>query len=147
MRIDSYFQLVIRNIRDKVPKTIGWFLVNNCQDKIQFHLYNEINQNPTLADVLGEHPAITEERQNLTKKLKILKNSSKVLLRDPEITSVINLEEEKPQFQSEEQKDMSPGMSPAFRHQNSNTSASSQPMSRQQPDFFENFDDSGRGRQ
>lgn len=45
MRIDSYFSLVIRNIRDKVPKTIGYFLVHNCQDKIQFHLYNEINQN------------------------------------------------------------------------------------------------------
>ena len=49
-----------------------------------------------MADVLGEHPAITEERESLSKKLEILKNSSKVLMRDPEITSVINIEEDKP---------------------------------------------------
>jgi len=30
MRIDHYFELVVRNIRDRVPKTIGYFLVHNC---------------------------------------------------------------------------------------------------------------------
>ena len=87
-----------------MPKTIGFFLVHKCQDKIQFHLYNEINQNPAMADVLGEHPAITEERESLSKKLEILKNSSKVLMRDPEITSVISIDDEKPKPMEEERK-------------------------------------------
>ncbi len=30
IRIDTYFKLVVRNIRDRVPKTIGYFLVHNC---------------------------------------------------------------------------------------------------------------------
>jgi hypothetical protein len=30
IRIDTYFKLVIRNVRDRVPKTIGYFLVQNC---------------------------------------------------------------------------------------------------------------------
>jgi len=68
-RIDAYFSLVVRNVRDRVPKTIGFFLVHKCQNKIQFHLYNEINTNKELASSLGEHPAITEERNNLTKRL------------------------------------------------------------------------------
>jgi len=110
-RIDCYFKIVVRNIRDRVPKTIGFFLVQECQDKIQFHLYNEINQNQSLADVLGEHPAITEERNSLKKKLNILKHSSKVLMRDPEITSVLNLEEVAPK-KEEEKKFAPPGRSP-----------------------------------
>lgn len=69
IRIDSYFSLVVRNVRDRVPKTIGFFLVHNCQNKIQFHLYNEINTNKQLASSLGEHPAITDERNSLTKRL------------------------------------------------------------------------------
>lgn len=42
-RIDFYFEIVVRNIRDRIPKTIGYFLVHKCQDQIQFHLYNAIN--------------------------------------------------------------------------------------------------------
>jgi len=85
MRIDHYFELVVRNIRDRIPKTIGYFLVNNCQDKIQFHLYNAINNSETMQNVLGEHPAITEERNNVKKKLEILNHSAKVLQKDPEL--------------------------------------------------------------
>lgn len=93
-RIDQYFGLVIRNVRDRVPKTIGYFLVHNCQNKVQFHLYNEINSNKELANALGEHPTIAEERIKLKKRLEILTRSSKVLLRDPDITNVLQLDEE-----------------------------------------------------
>jgi hypothetical protein len=57
-----------------------------------------------MADVLGEHPAITEERNSLKHKLEILKHSSKVLMRDPDITSVIDLDERPPV--REERKEM-----------------------------------------
>ena len=152
-RIDSYFALVIRNIRDKVPKTIGFFLVHKCQDKIQFHLYNEINQNPAMADVLGEHPAITEERESLSKKLEILKNSSKVLMRDPEITSVISLDDEKPKPMEEERKSNRARPMDSQRSfqesQDPRMAQSTRPPhdGGRKPDFFDNFDDPSRGRQ
>ena len=44
-------------------------------------------------DVLGEHPAITQERDDLTKSLGILKHATKVLQRDPDITNVISLDD------------------------------------------------------
>ena len=91
-RIDSYFNLVIRNVRDRVPKTIGHFLVKKCQDKIQYHLYNEINKNAKMAEVLGEHPAITEERNSLKRSLEVLKHATKVLQRDPEISNVMSID-------------------------------------------------------
>ena len=105
-RIDSYFNLVIRNVRDRVPKTIGHFLVKKCQDKIQFHLYSEINKNTMMSDILGEHPAITEERDKLKKNLGILKHATKVLQRDPDITNVLTLDDKLERDLREEHKDI-----------------------------------------
>ena len=42
-RIDSYFQIVLRSVRDSVPKSIGYFLVRQSQEKLQFELYNQVN--------------------------------------------------------------------------------------------------------
>ena len=38
-RIDTYFKIVLRNVRDTVPKQIGSFLVKMSQEKMQFELY------------------------------------------------------------------------------------------------------------
>jgi hypothetical protein len=38
-RIDTYFKIVLRNVRDTVPKQIGYFLVKMSQEKMQFELY------------------------------------------------------------------------------------------------------------
>jgi len=46
MRIDAYFRIVVRNVRDSIPKTVGYFLVKNTQEKLQFELYNQINKSP-----------------------------------------------------------------------------------------------------
>ncbi len=39
-RIDSYFSIVLRNVKDSIPKCIGYFLVRKSQDSLQFELYN-----------------------------------------------------------------------------------------------------------
>ena len=53
-RIDAYFFIVLRNIRDSVPKIIGHFLVKAVQEKLQYNLYNEINKNEQLLNTVGE---------------------------------------------------------------------------------------------
>jgi len=87
MRVDQYFSLVMRNLRDEVPKIIGCFLVKKSQEVLQFELYNAVNQNPNMAQALGEPARITERRQALTAVLTTLKNSLKVLQRDPDISA------------------------------------------------------------
>jgi len=47
-RIDAYFKIVLRNVRDSIPKVIGYFLVKASQEKLQFELYAQINKNDTL---------------------------------------------------------------------------------------------------
>jgi len=34
-RVDEYFQIVVRTVRDTIPKIIGFWLVKRIQDKIQ----------------------------------------------------------------------------------------------------------------
>lgn len=83
-RVDEYFTIVLRNVKDSIPKAIGCFLVKKSQDVLQFELYNQVNSNPHLAQALGEPTRITERRNALTAVLTTLKNSLKVLQRDPE---------------------------------------------------------------
>ena len=78
-RIDDYFRIVLRSVRDSVPKAIGFFLVRKSQDALQFELYNQVNTNKNLQSYLGEPARITERRKALTAILNTLNNSLKVL--------------------------------------------------------------------
>jgi len=86
-KIDDYFELVLRNVKDSIPKTIGYFLVRQSQDILQFELYNQVNTNKSLSSTLGEPANITERRKALQAVLGTLKNSLKVLQRDPDIAA------------------------------------------------------------
>ena len=78
-RIDSYFAIVLRSVKDSIPKSIGHFLVRTSQDTLQFELYNQVNTNKGLTATLGEPRNITERRKALTDVLTTLKNALKVL--------------------------------------------------------------------
>lgn len=86
-RIDAYFEIVLRNVKDSIPKAIGYFLVKKSQEILQFELYNQVNSNQQLAAALGEPTRITERRNALTEVVNTLKNSLKVLQRDPDISA------------------------------------------------------------
>jgi len=84
-RIDAYFAIVLRNIRDTIPKLIGNFLVRSIQEKLQYTLYNEINKNETIMDLVGEPPHIVAERETLNKVLGVLRKARLVLTKDPDL--------------------------------------------------------------
>jgi hypothetical protein len=86
-RIDAYFSLVLRSVKDSIPKSIGYFLVKKSQEVLQFELYNQINSNPAFSTGMGEPTRITERRKALSDILATLKNALKVLQRDPDISS------------------------------------------------------------
>jgi len=47
-RIDDYFFVVCRGIRDVIPKMIGNFLVRNSCEKMRFMLFEQINKSLNL---------------------------------------------------------------------------------------------------
>eukprot|EP01053_Blabericola_migrator_P007503 Blabericola_migrator_1__7502@NODE_382_length_9143_cov_306_926399_g305_i0_p1_GENE_NODE_382_length_9143_cov_306_926399_g305_i0NODE_382_length_9143_cov_306_926399_g305_i0_p1_ORF_typecomplete_len800_score142_39Dynamin_M/PF01031_20/9_4e62Dynamin_M/PF01031_20/9_1e02Dynamin_N/PF00350_23/5_3e48GED/PF02212_18/4_3e03GED/PF02212_18/5_5e20FeoB_N/PF02421_18/37FeoB_N/PF02421_18/0_004MMR_HSR1/PF01926_23/0_00013AIG1/PF04548_16/0_29TetR_C_20/PF17925_1/8_1e03TetR_C_20/PF17925_1/9_6TetR_C_20/PF17925_1/4_3e02_NODE_ len=87
-RLDAYFGLVLRNIRDTVPKTIGFFLVRAVQDGLQFQLYNELNKVEKFEALLGEPPHVKEERQAISRQIETLEQAHLVLQRDPHIVTL-----------------------------------------------------------
>jgi len=93
-RIDAYFKIAVRNVRDTIPKTIGYFLVKASQERLQFELYSQINKNEQLQKSLGEPERVAEERKSLSSTLETLKKAIKVLQRDPDITSTAFGEDE-----------------------------------------------------
>jgi hypothetical protein len=84
-RIDAYFCIVLRNIRDSVPKIIGHFLVKAVQDNLQYSLYNEINKSEQLIGMVGEPSHITAERETLNRVLEVLQRAKRILTKDPDL--------------------------------------------------------------
>ena len=93
-RLDMYFTIIVRGIRDSVPKAIGFFLVNGIQEHLQYDLYAEINKNESMAETLGEPPEVTAERRTLNASRDTMKKALKVLQRDPEITATLDYDDE-----------------------------------------------------
>lgn len=93
-RIDAYYKIAVRNVRDTIPKSIGFFLVKQSQERLQFELYAQINKNESLTKSLGEPDRVAEERKSLNTTLDTLKKALKVLQRDPDITNTAFGEDE-----------------------------------------------------
>jgi dynamin 1-like protein len=101
-RIDTYFNLVSRNVRDSVPKIIGTFLVRACQYELQFTLYDSINKHEALLNLLSEPESISMERTTLTKTLETLNKALRAIKKDPDLSKRIGIEEEiKPEKKKE----------------------------------------------
>ena len=83
-RIESYYKLVLRSVRDSVPKIVGCFLVRAVQDKLQLELATRLTKNEQINALLSEPPSIAEERKRLTETRDILKKALKTMQRDPE---------------------------------------------------------------
>jgi len=50
-------------VRDIIPKTVGYFLVQKSQDKLTNDLWMRINTNQRIMNLLGEPPSVTERRK------------------------------------------------------------------------------------
>ena len=55
---------------------------------MQYSLYDEINKNEEIMDMLGEPAHVTHERNTIKTILKVLKNAQQVLKKDPEYLSI-----------------------------------------------------------
>jgi len=90
-RIEAYFRLILRNLRDEVPKAIGTFLVKGITDNIQLYLYNKIYQGNEIMESLSESDHITQKRISLTKTLSVLKQASKEISKNKDLMDVMNI--------------------------------------------------------
>ena len=90
-RIEAYFRLILKNLRDEVPKAIGTFLVKGITDNIQLHLYNKIYSGGDIMESLNESDHISQKRIQLTNTLNILKAANKEISRNKDLLDVMNI--------------------------------------------------------
>ena len=90
-RIEAYFKLIVRNLRDSVPKIIGKYLVKELEENMQIKLYNKLYNAKEMTDLLNEPESIAERRKELNDMIKVMKNAQKIIRRDPDLTSVMQI--------------------------------------------------------
>jgi len=70
--LDSYFDVVRKNVKDTVPKTIMHFLVNASKDNIQNELVSSLYKEELMDDLLSESPGIAARRKQCKEMLQVL---------------------------------------------------------------------------
>ena len=76
-RIEAYFKLIVRNLRDSVPKIIGKYLVKELEENMQIKLYNKLYNAKEMTDLLNEPESIAERRKELNDMIKVMKKPKK----------------------------------------------------------------------
>eukprot|EP01100_Stratorugosa_tubuloviscum_P011230 TRINITY_DN497_c2_g7_i1.p1 TRINITY_DN497_c2_g7~~TRINITY_DN497_c2_g7_i1.p1 ORF type:complete len:780 (-),score=402.94 TRINITY_DN497_c2_g7_i1:105-2444(-) len=75
----SYFSIVKKNIKDLIPKSIMFFLVNKSKERIQNELVADIYAKSNPDDLLKESPEIAARRSELEKLYQALTKASTIL--------------------------------------------------------------------
>ncbi len=81
-RINNYFFIVVRNLRDLVPKLIGQFLVKKFNDSLEVDILNALNQKNYCIENMFENKGKTSERDKLKKEMIALTKAESLLVND-----------------------------------------------------------------
>ena len=77
--INSYFDIVRKNIQDMAPKILMNFLVNHVQRGLQKHLTHVLYREDLLEAIMKERDDIAERRQNCQDTIKSLRKAMRLL--------------------------------------------------------------------
>lgn len=92
VRIDTYFRVVVTQLADMVPKIIGHNLVNSSLSNLLFSVYKRVSSGE-IFELLKEPEHIVKKRETLKRILETLRNSRKILLRDPDLAFSVEVKE------------------------------------------------------
>jgi hypothetical protein len=91
-RVEAYFKLIVRNLRDSIPKNIGNHLVKSIQLHMQMRLYNMLYKSREIVNVLNEPESVTIRRKELNDQIKVLKEAQKIIRKDPDLMQVMQID-------------------------------------------------------
>jgi hypothetical protein len=87
IRIDNYFYVCSRNLRDTAPKIIGNFLIKALMNDIHFVLFNSVANREGVIDSFSEPKSKISERESLEKMVSVLRAAEKKLISDPMLST------------------------------------------------------------
>jgi len=77
--LESYFKIVKKTVKDRVPKTIMHFLVNKSKEEIQNVLVQELYKEDLLESLLQESDDIAQRREQISQNIAILTSAQRIL--------------------------------------------------------------------
>lgn len=81
--MNYFFQVSVRNIRESVPKALGFHFIKPLKN-LRSHILFEIVRISQFDELLSEDPEISRKRKYFISLLSILKKSEKVMITDEE---------------------------------------------------------------
>jgi len=90
-RIDAYFRLIVRNLRDSIPKALGYTLVKTIENDMKMKLYEMLYNDKSMVSILNEPEGVKRQRMDLNRQIKIMKDAQKVIKRDPDLMNVMQI--------------------------------------------------------
>lgn len=73
---------MIKSLREIIPKNVGYFLVRESQETMQYSLYNELLKNDEIIEGLCEPAEITQQRETAKKTLEVLNKAKRIIRRE-----------------------------------------------------------------
>ena len=90
-RVDAYFKLIVRNLRDSIPKALGFALLKPIENDMKMKLYEMLYNDKKVVSVLNEPEGIARQRIELNRQIKVMRDAQKVIKRDPDLMSVMQI--------------------------------------------------------
>ena len=90
-RIEAYFKLIVRNLRDSIPKALGYTLVKTIENNMKMKLYQMLYNDKSMVSVLNEPEGIKRQRIELNRQIKVMRDAQKVIKRDPDLMNVMQI--------------------------------------------------------
>lgn len=81
-KINKYFFIIVRNLRDIVPKLIGQFMVKKFNKNLEVAILNELNEKNYCLDSLCENKITFAQRKKLKLEIDSLQKAESLLIND-----------------------------------------------------------------
>ena len=78
-RLDYYLSIVVKNLKDSIPKVVGQILVQKTQDMLQLELIDGVTKHTEVLECQKEPEHIRIERETVTKAVNVLRKAQKKL--------------------------------------------------------------------
>ena len=90
-RVDAYFRLIVRNLRDSIPKALGFTLIKPIENDMKMKLYEMLYNDKKVVSVLNEPEGIARQRIELNRQIKVMRDAQKVIKRDPDLMNIMQI--------------------------------------------------------
>lgn len=82
--VDSYFDIVRKNLQDAVPKALMHFMVNNVRRGLQQHLIRTMYREELLEELMAEREDVAARRSRCQDEIRLLQSAIKMLENVPQ---------------------------------------------------------------